>query len=125
MCQAACNEWSATPFPYFGILLGQYCVCDFDLENIVKHGKLINKGFELYETINIHSVYIQNNAVHYDWVGSSVAPLSTPFLGEDIDFKTNGIILLYSLMELVGIYIRKWAIKSQRCTKRNCSTCSS
>ena len=87
MCQAACNDWSATSFAYFGILLGQYCVCDFDLENIVKHGKLINKGFELYETINIHSVYIQNNAVHYDWVGANVAPLSTPFLGEDIDFK--------------------------------------
>ena len=78
---------------------------DFDLENIVKHGKLINKGFELYETINIHSVYIQNNAVHYDWVGANVAPLSTPFLGEDIDFKGNGSTLLYSLMELVGTYM--------------------
>ena len=26
MCQAACNDWSATSFAYFGTLLGQYCV---------------------------------------------------------------------------------------------------
>ena len=45
----------------------------------VKHGKLINKGFELYETINIHSVYIQNNAVHYDQWGQCRTIIYTIF----------------------------------------------
>ena len=46
-------------FAYFGILYENYCVCDFELKNIIKHGDMIINGFELYETIYVNSIYIK------------------------------------------------------------------
>ena len=90
-CQSACKNWNGFAYTYFALLTGGYCVCDNDWENIIKHGALTTNGFELYESVSINTIYIKNNAVHHEWVGSAIDnPLiSTPTLGDDFSFKNQ------------------------------------
>ena len=85
-CQSACKNWNDIAYTYFAILDGGHCACDNDWENIIKHGKIISSGFDVYESIFTNTIYIQNDAVHHEWVGSAIANpiLSTNVLNQNL-----------------------------------------